>query len=671
MTPGGHISAPERDWDRVRCRLVKRWFHLGVLVLAAACTSGVGGATTTSDLGTTTLATTTTVTGRPPTDQLLEDLDASLCPESDFTCVTLEMPLDHFDSSDQRTIPVTFAVLPATGESQGAFVTSTGGPGSSGIAVADSYTAALDEAIPESYDIVFFDQRGVAMSGGLSCPEATASYYRVDVVTGLGLDEETLSEASSTFAEDCVAEMGNPEELAYLGTDQAVADLEVFRETFQYDEIVLYGESYGTQFSQTYAAKHGEHLSRMVLDGTVDLTLEGLTFFEQQATAFGAILQATLDYCNEDELCTLDLGIGSDEAYDQLLALLVEEPLRAEYPLPSGGFEERDFGLGDLEVVASAQMYSEDDRMMFLRALGAYSGRGDLVPLLRLLYLNLGMDPQDQAVLEDPTYSDAVYYAVECLDYSYPGSTPEETADAFFQAGADLEVGRLGSLFFGDLPCAWWPTSDKKTARPEPLTASGTPTIVLGATADPATPYQQGVEVAARLDQGHLISQQGGPHVTFGRGNACPDESVTSFILEGTLPEVTECDGDVVGYYIPLLPLALDEFDSAETMFDSVEYELFYLPEYYWWDTVTDTPVGCNQGGTMTITALEDSDGFRFEDCVLMDGLSLTGDGSYNWDEDVFTLDVVVGSPDCAYSYERSGEEYVVEDNCPTDQFSG
>jgi hypothetical protein len=53
-----------------------------------------------------------------------------------------------------------------------------------------------------------------------------------------------------------------------------------------------------------------------------------------------------------------------------------------------------------------------------------------------------------------------------------------------------------------------------------------------------------------------------------------------------------------------------------------------------------------------------------------MEGVTLTGEGSYHWDEDVFTLEVQVNTPDCLYSYERDGEEYGVTDNCPTDGFT-
>jgi pimeloyl-ACP methyl ester carboxylesterase len=654
-----------------------RWWTLLVaLSLVWACTGDdTGDGTTVTSEGPPTAqptaTTPTSTTPRLPTDQILEDLDAELCPESDFTCVTLDMPLDHFDPSDSRTIPVTFAVLPATGERAGVFVTATGGPGSSGISVADSYTDALDPAIPESHDIVFFDQRGVAMSGGLSCPAAAAAYYRIDGTNALGFDQEALTTASATFARDCVNEVGDPEVLPYLGTDQAAADLDMFRETMGYEDIVLYGESYGTQLSQTYAAAYGDSLSRMILDGTVDLTLEGLTFFEQQAIAFGQALQSTLDYCAGDEFCATDLDTTPDEAYDGLLSQVIEQPLTAQFPLPTGGFAERSFGQGDLDVVASGQMYSEDDRMMFLRAMSAYSGRGDLVPLLRLLYLNLGLDPMTEEAIEDPTYSDAVYYGVECLDYSYPGGTPEETAQAFFDAGADMDPARLGVIFFGDLPCAFWPDASKDEPRPEPLAAPGIPTVVISSTVDPATPYQQGVDVSGRLEDGHLISQQGGPHVVFGRGNECPDTAVSAFIIDGTPPDVDECEGEAVGYYIPLLPVSVTEFDSAETMFDSIEFDLFYLPEYYWWDTVTETPVGCNRGGTVTFVGGDGKDTYIFDNCVFMEGVTLTGDGSYHWDEDAFTLEVQVNTPDCLYSYERSGEEYSVTDNCPSDAFTG
>ncbi len=80
------------------------------------------------------------------------------------------MPLDHFDPGDPRTIDVVFAVLPATGESKGLFVTATGGPGTAGISSADDYTSYFAPSITRRFDIVFFDQRGHRPLRGADVP---------------------------------------------------------------------------------------------------------------------------------------------------------------------------------------------------------------------------------------------------------------------------------------------------------------------------------------------------------------------------------------------------------------------------------------------------------------------------------------------------------------------
>jgi pimeloyl-ACP methyl ester carboxylesterase len=637
----------------------------GVVILAvamAACTSETIVVTTLAPTSTatttTTVASTSTTAAEPSTAEILESLGGEPCPDSDFTCVSLDLPLDHFDDSDQRTIAVTFAVLPATGESRGAFVTATGGPGTSGIAVADYYTALYDPAINEQFDIVFYDQRGIASSGGLTCPRAAMDYFQApgDIATAAGIT--LLIEAAQTFSTSCVEEMGNPEELAYVSTAQAVEDLEAFRQAFGFDEFVLFGESYGTQLGQTYAAAYGEHLDRLIIDGVVDLTLDGTTYLQQMAVASSRTLDLMLEACDQEETCAADLGMTAGDAYDRLYTRLLEGQLDAEYPLPDGSTASRSFSLADLEMVASGHLYEEYDRMLFLRALAAQSGRGDLVPLLRLLYVNLVVDPETEEPIDDPSWSDAMYYGVECLDYAYPGDTPEEVVQAMIEAAPDDPL-RLGSVYYGDMPCAFWPHTTT-VGRPEPLIAEGIPVLVLGSTVDPVTPYHQGVDVHSRLAEGYLMSKEGGPHVIFGWGEPCPDLEVTTFILDGTPPVTETCQGDVVGAYQPLF--SATPGDDPEVLLDTIEWEIYYLPEYYYWDGFTDSGAGCPGGGTIGFTAADAGDEFVFENCALSPEVVVSGTGAYDWESDVFILDVVIA--DCSYAYERSGGEYSVEPQC-------
>ena len=231
----------------------------------------------------------------------LKRLGGYPCPESDFTCVKVSVPFDHFDPNDSRTFDVVFAVLPATGQRKGMFVTSVGGPGGSGLLSADNYTSYFDPSIPENFDIVFFDQRGINESNGLYCAQAAVDFYLAggDAATSEG--EQRLLDVSQTFVNDCITEIGDASLLPYLDTTQAVEDLEDFRVLMEDEKFWLYGESYGTQFAQTYAAAHAGHVAGLVLDGVVDLTLTDIEFLKGQAAAFNEVLLATLEGCHADE----------------------------------------------------------------------------------------------------------------------------------------------------------------------------------------------------------------------------------------------------------------------------------------------------------------------------------------------------------------------------------
>ena len=281
-------------------------------------------------------------------------------------------------------------------------------------------------------------------------------------------------------------------------------------------------------------------------------------------------------------------------------------------------------------------MYTESDRMMFVRALAAYTANGTLVPLARLLYLDLGLDPQTLDVILDPYYSDAVFFGVECQDYGYPGNSPDEKADLYLDAADPIEVTipRLSSIIYGDLPCAYWPSATSDLTRPDYLTLEGVPTLVLGATADPATPVGNGINVYQHLADAYLITQTGGPHVIFGRGNVCPDALVTDFLVNDVVPTQREtvCDGFVMDDYVQISPRLAGAFKTPHNALSSVETEIYYLPEYFYWDGFTPTSVGCTYGGTLGIDSnfAATRSLFDLNKCAFTTNFIMTGTGSYN-----------------------------------------
>ncbi len=565
------------------------------------------------------------------------------CPDSGFSCVTLNVPRDHADAGGE-TWEVTFAIQRAlSGTRDGVLVYATGGPGTSGIAVADDYTTYFDPEVPERYDIIFFDQRGIGLSQPLQCPAASLAWYTTpEIPTGTAAEAEAFRGATEAYVADCVAEAGvDPDDLDLYSTAQAVEDLEAFLGWHGAEEVVLFGESYGTQYVQAFAAAHPERVAALFIDGPVDLTVDGPDYYVESTEAAGAVLADVLDTCTAGPVCSSDVEGGDAlDAYDRLAEALRDGPMSFDFVTASGDVERREFGLNDLEIAASSYLSPSTDRMFLQRAM-AQASRGQLLPMARLLYGALGQDPETLKALIDPTWSDALYFAVDCGDYAFGSGTADQRADAYFAAGAAAGVDgmRLGSGYFLDLPCAYWPSHGPET-RPAYLGDTPYPVFILGATWDPYTPYANAQRLAAHLDNSYLITQPGGPHVISYRGEACPDELLDAYLLSGTLPDSREVECEFIGVdpYVPIPAASVDDYPSTLDALGAVDDEIHTSPDWWYWDGQSPLTYGCHYGGTITYESNDVGYAVALDHCAFSEGLALTGDAIINDDEGTFSL---------------------------------
>jgi hypothetical protein len=81
------------------------------------------------------------------------------------------------------------------------------------------------------------------------------------------------------------------------------------------------------------------------------------------------------------------------------------------------------------------------------------------------------------------------------------------------------------------------PTKDKLTRSTNKVTSIKTePVIVIGTTRDPATPYDWAVGLHKIFTSSKLISLDADGHTGQGRGSACVDEAVDSYLLQDKSP---------------------------------------------------------------------------------------------------------------------------------------
>ena len=180
------------------------------------------------------------------------DVALGRCPDhvrpKRLRCATLDLPLERADPS-RGTIPVTFAVRRPTERSRparGAIFAVEGGPGYGSIGSARYYVRMLGPLLRRR-ELVLVDMRGTGHSRAIDCP---------DLQTANGSDTHGVAQCARVLGRD----------YGSYRTSAAADDIDDVRAALGFKTISLYGDSYGTFLSQSYAFRHGKRLDALVLD---------------------------------------------------------------------------------------------------------------------------------------------------------------------------------------------------------------------------------------------------------------------------------------------------------------------------------------------------------------------------------------------------------------------
>ena len=344
--------------------------------------------------------------------------------------------------------------------------------------------------------------------------------------------------------------------------------------------------------------------------------------------------------------------------------------MRYNFPLPSGETAIRTFTFNELEYTVAYQLYSRSDRMTLMRAL-AYANRGDIVPMARLLNSAASLDPATGEYLGDPTFSDTMFDSIHCTDNTYFSGTPDERIAQTIQDGQSSNgtVPRLDGSVYTGVMCALWPSNPAAPMTAAPLRAEGVTTLVLNATLDPATPFEEGKAVYQNLADGYHIYVEGGVHSIYGWGESCPDALVTDFLVDGNPPAqretVCQWDDPVITSYFPILARNASDYADPLSLLIAVDDEITFTPEYRDSSFIEEESFGCRYGGTFTFGPSDAGEDLRFENCAFLEGFVITGTGSYDYDAGLFTLEMQVTGT-------QSGNlTYVRDDNAGTYSLKG
>ncbi|MCJ0978325.1 alpha/beta hydrolase [Rhodococcus sp. ARC_M12] len=436
-------------------------------------------------------------------------------------CAMVTVPLDYADPTG-TTIEVAISRTKATGEKIGSILMNPGGPGSSGLYLAEQ---AAGTTVTDRFDRIGFDPRGIGASEPevrcLTSEEVDQERREPDVdVSPEGI---AATEAEHRdYAENCVERTGT-DVLEHVGTREVVRDMDVIRAVLGDEKLTYIGYSYGTRIGTAYAEEFPSNVRAMVLDGALDPDQSPV----DEAVAQGAAFQTAFDEfatdCAQTETCPL--GTDPAQAVEQFRSLvdpLIDRPAETTDP--------RGLSYDDAITGAQQALYSQQLWRLLRAGLNELGdGRGDT--LLRLADTYSGR-------LEDGSYTniDDAFNAVRCVDGPPTTDRAEaDEADARFRAAAPyLDDGRATGNAPLDL-CAFWPVPN--TSNPHIVDVEGLPTlVVVSTTNDPATPYQAGVELAAQL-RADLVTYEGTQHTVAFSGVECVDDPLVNYLVDLVPPE--------------------------------------------------------------------------------------------------------------------------------------
>ncbi|HLP22603.1 MAG TPA: alpha/beta hydrolase [Microbacteriaceae bacterium] len=435
-----------------------------------------------------------------------------------MSCTTITAPLD-WSAPKGAKISIALNRHSATGTSHGALVVNPGGPGGSGLELAQGIAVGgTFSTLASNFDIVGFDPRGVGASTQVVCssdPATSSGIFDVSATRGSAKWIAQQRAAQKALGAECLKNTGSL--LAHVDTKSVARDLDLIRSVLGESKLNYLGFSYGTSIGATYAELFPNRVGRFVLDGAVDPALSSSRVTLNQAVGFENALRAYVTDCLRQYSCPFS-GKTVRESMSWIRSTL--DSAESSPFLTSAG---ESISSDMLVVAIVTPLYSKaswPELSGLFRALG--SGNADSAAALMSDYWSGGAN------------SAAVNHAVNCLDYPAPDSRPSTMARE--RAQLEAAAPTFGTFFaYSALNCSEWPFRSP-TPR-APIHAHGANLIVVvGTTNDPATPYSQAVALAGQLDSSRLITLKGEGHTAYGQ-SACVQNAVDSYLVNGVAPK--------------------------------------------------------------------------------------------------------------------------------------
>jgi pimeloyl-ACP methyl ester carboxylesterase len=440
-----------------------------------------------------------------------------------FQCAEIQVPIDY-QNPGNASLTLALKKLSAKDSANkvGSLLINPGGPGGSGTDYVTYAEDAFGKRLMDSFDIIGFDPRGVALSTPLDCltDKEVDEFIAFDGTPDTDQELKESLQLSINLAKGCEAVENNL--IAHVGTQEAARDMDIIRELVGDEKLNFLGASYGTYLGGMYAELFPDKVGRLVLDGAVDPSLSGEEQSFDQAVGLDTALKRFVEDCPKHDDCPLtQRGEGGVKEIRDFLDSLDARPLKTEDP-------ERILTQA-MGVYAVAGFLYSDEWWSYMRQSLATAFEGDGTDLL--VIVDLFNERKDDGTFA--TNATEAIYAINCFDE--PSNATEEQVREFAKTWIKDAPVFGDYLAWGNLACSIWPVKDPNPIN-KFLAQGAAPIVVVGTKYDPATPYKWAIGLSSQLSSSVLLTYEGDGHTAYMRGSECIDKEIENYLVDGIVP---------------------------------------------------------------------------------------------------------------------------------------
>jgi len=463
----------------------------------------------------------------PTASNDISKLSWKTCNEK-FQCATLRVPIDYANKDlGSFDIAVIRYRDPNQHDRIGSLVINPGGPGVSGLDFVLDAEYTLNPETLERYDIVGFDPRGVGQSSAIHCLNNSEQDAAFATDPKPDNDAEFAQAITDTqeFIDKCIE---NTDYIEYFSSSNVAHDMDLLRQNLGDARLNYMGFSYGTYLGTLYAQQYPNKVGRFVLDGAINpsISVEQQTLI--QVEAFDRALSNFINDCLRHKDCPLPKN-ASGSFFTDLFNSVAAKPLT----IHEGG-STRLITEGLVVTGTAAALYDDVSGWPLLQTAVAQALEGDGTGFAQLAD-GYNRRTNDGTYLDNQNDANII---IDCLDWPSSSTNQEIRAAATKFAITAPVFGPY--VAYSEITCNLLnQTIGKKVNQSNQNSAQikpKNPILIIGTTQDPATPYAWAKALNTYILDSRLVTLKGEGHTGYGRGSACTDDAVDTYLTTGQVP---------------------------------------------------------------------------------------------------------------------------------------